>query len=354
MRTDDFDYLLPPERIAQTPIEPRDASRMLVLHRSHDTWEHRRFVDLEEYLRPGDLLVCNQSRVIPARLIGRREGTTGRVEVLLLRRTADGLWETLVKPGRKARPGTRVIFERATLPDLDQGAARELVGDVLDRTSAGGRLIRFNDEGLLERAGDMPLPPYIHEPLRDGERYQTIYARIKGSAAAPTAGLHFTASLMDRLQRKGIGLTYVTLHIGLDTFRPVHEEDPRTHEIHTEYVEIDAEAAGQIGATRRAGGRIVAVGTTSVRALETGAQAARASGEHAVVAPHIGPTDLYILPGHRFLATDALVTNFHLPRSTLLMLVSAFAGRDLVLRTYNEAIREGYRFYSFGDAMLIL
>ena len=354
MKTADFDYLLSPELIAQTPIEPRDASRMLVLHRNHESWEHRRFRDLDEYLQPGDLLVCNQSRVIPARLIGRRDGTKGRVEVLLLRRTADGLWETLVKPGRKARPGTRLIFERATLPGLGQFAARELVGDVLDRTPAGGRLIHFNDEGLLEHAGHIPLPPYIHEPLHDGERYQTVYARIKGSAAAPTAGLHFTAELLGHLQRKDIGLAYVTLHIGLDTFRPVHEDDPRAHPIHTEYIEIGAETVSQIDATRRAGGRIVPVGTTSVRALETGARLALAEKCQTVVSPHIGPTDLYILPGYRFLATDALITNFHLPRSTLLMLVSAFAGRDFVLGAYKEAIREGYRFYSFGDAMLIL
>jgi S-adenosylmethionine:tRNA ribosyltransferase-isomerase len=339
MQTSDFDYDLPPERIAQTPVEPRHASRLLVLNRASHTLEHRTFWDVANYLRPGDLLVVNQTRVIPARIFAHKP-TGGRIELLLLRRTADNTWETLVG-GKRVAPGMRLQLENG--PQVE----------VIERLEGSRRLVRFSEpvEAYLQQAGQMPLPPYIHTPLANPERYQTVYARQPGSAAAPTAGLHFTPELLAHLSAKGVGLAEVTLHVGLDTFAPVNEDDPQQHHIHTEWCEVTPEAAARINAARAAGGRIVAVGTTSVRTLES---AARAAAPGQVVAPLSGPTALFILPGFTFKAVDVLITNFHLPRSTLLMLISAFAGREQVLAAYQEAVRLEYRFYSFGDAMLIL
>jgi S-adenosylmethionine:tRNA ribosyltransferase-isomerase len=365
MRTSDFDYHLPTELIAQTPATPRDSSRLLVLPRDEGPVEHRRFTDVLSYLRPGDLLVANESRVIPARLFGEKVSTGGRVETLLLRPVADDagtlpatpppaetalLWEALVKPGRSIRPGTRLRFTAA------EGSA-VLEAEVVGRTAIGGRVLRFADPPApwLERFGLLPLPPYIKQTPTDPERYQTVYARTRGSAAAPTAGQHFTPRLLAALRGKGVGFTTVTLHVGLDTFRPVQEEDPTTHPMHHEWYELNAEAATAINATRAAGGRIIAVGTTSVRVLETAARD-QALGDpgHPTLAPAAGWTNLFIYPGFRFRLVDSLLTNFHLPRSTLLMLVSAFAGREPILAAYTTAVREGYRFFSFGDAMLIL
>lgn len=339
MKTDDFDYHLPVERIAQTPIEPRHASRLLVLHRDCGGLEHTTFWEIGRFLRPGDLLVVNQTRVIPARLYARKP-TGGRVELLLLRRVDASTWEALAG-GKGLLAGRSVRVENG--PEVE----------ILEVLEGSRRLVRFAEpvEPYLPDIGQMPLPPYIHERLADPERYQTVYARETGSAAAPTAGLHFTPELIDRLKQQGVGLASVTLHVGLDTFAPVTEDDPAEHRIHTEWCELSGETAAQINAARAAGGRIIAVGTTSVRTLET---AARAAGQGQVVAPVSGPTGLYILPGYQFRAVDAMITNFHLPRSTLLMLVSAFTGRERILATYEEAIRRGYRFFSFGDAMLIL
>ena len=353
----EFDYTLPPERIAQTPVEPRDSSRLLVLHRDTGAIEHRVFREIGEYLRPGDLLVANQSRVLPARLRGAKEGSGGSIELLLLAVRADlgpDTWEALVRPGRRVREGQRLTF-----------GGGELVAEVLDRTEAGGRVVRLLPrEGTLAAAldhlGSMPLPPYIHTPLADRERYQTVYAREPGSAAAPTAGLHFTPDLLARLEAQGVEMAFVTLHIGLDTFRPVSEATLEEHAMHSEEIDLDGTAAGRINAARERGGRIVAVGTTAVRTLESAAAIAderRVAGEVApgtVVVPYRGRTSLFILPGYRFRAVDALITNFHLPRSTLIAMVSAFAGRERTLAAYAEAVERGYRFYSFGDAMLIL
>lgn len=356
MRISDFDYTLPPERIAQTPVEPRDSSRLLVVHRQNGAFEHRIFRDVLDYLRSGDLLVANQSRVLPARLLGVKEGTGGAVEVLLLASRADvgpDCWEALVRPGKRIHTGTRLSFGDGLLTI-----------EVLDRAAAGGRIVRLipRDGTVAEavsRIGVMPLPPYIHERLTDAERYQTVYAREPGSAAAPTAGLHFTSDLLQRAEAMGVGIAYVTLHIGLDTFRPVEKDDLTDHVMHSEQIELTPETAEQINATRQAGGRIIAVGTTSVRTLEAVAQlTAEASSDGEVngqvVAPYQGRTRLFITPGYQFRAVDAMITNFHLPRSTLLALVSAFAGRDLIARAYVEAIAREYRFYSFGDAMLLL
>jgi S-adenosylmethionine:tRNA ribosyltransferase-isomerase len=357
MRIADFDYHLPPERIAQVPVEPRDSSRLLVVHRDTGALEHRIFGDIGEYLRFGDLLVANQSRVLPARLRGVKADSGGRVELLLLAVRSDvgpDHWEALVRPGRRIHEGQRLSF--------GDGA---LTADVLARTPSGGRIVRLstNDGNVSEslaRLGSMPLPPYIHTPLADAERYQTVYARDPGSAAAPTAGLHFTPALLARLQAQGIGLAYVTLHIGLDTFRPVTEDTLEHHAMHSEVIELDAEAATRINATRASGDRIVAVGTTAVRTLEAVAgqtaerQAPGDAPADALVTPYRGRTSLFITPSYQFRAVDVMLTNFHLPRSTLIVLVSAFAGRELILRAYDEAIHENYRFYSFGDAMLIL
>ena len=352
----DFDYYLPPELIAQTPVEPRHESRLMVLDRTTQSIEHRRFWQVIDYLHPTDLLVANDSRVIPARLYGRKLPTGGRAEVLLIAKRADNVWEALVKPGRRLGVGTQIEFGSGKL---------RVIGEIIGRTEAGGRLIRFSGADLetsLESLGVVPLPPYVHQPLSDAERYQTVYARIKGSVAAPTAGLHFTPELIARLRDKGIEFAFVTLHIGLDTFRPVQVSDIRQHRMHSEYAELGPAEAARINATKSAGGRVVAVGTTSVRVLETAARQAQGgagsgiepSCPNQIVTPFKGWTDIFIYPGYQYRAVDALLTNFHLPRSTLLMLVSAFAGRDFILRAYREAIARGYRFYSFGDAMLIL
>jgi S-adenosylmethionine:tRNA ribosyltransferase-isomerase len=354
LSTGAFDYELPAELIAQTPIEPRDASRLLVVHRDSGALEHRTFRDIGAYLRPGDLLVANRSRVIPARLRGAKEETGGAVELLLLAVRADlgpDCWEALVRPGRRIREGQRLVFGDGAL------AAR-----VLARTPSGGRVVRLEAPdgdvpGALARVGSVPLPPYIRAPLSDPERYQTVYARVPGSAAAPTAGLHFTPDLLERLGQQGVDAAYVTLHIGLDTFRPIEENDVAQHHIHSEEAELDETAAARINAARASGGRIVAVGTTAVRVLESAAARAEERGiasADVAVAPFRGRTSLYIMPGYRFRAVDVMLTNFHLPRSTLIVLVSAFAGRELILRAYEEAVRQRYRFYSFGDAMLIV
>jgi S-adenosylmethionine:tRNA ribosyltransferase-isomerase len=353
MRASDFDYDLPPERIAQTPVEPRDSARMLVIHRDTGALEHRIFRDIVDYLRPGDLLVANESRVLPARLLGVKERSGGRVELLLLAARADlGLdrWETLARPGKRIHIGQRLVF-----------GAGALVAEVEGDAPSGARIVRLIPrEGTVaqavEQVGVAPLPPYIHEKLADPERYQTVYAREPGSAAAPTAGLHFTHELLERIVAQGVGVAYVTLHIGLDTFRPVEEDDLSDHVMHSEWIEVSPEVAQRVNATRAAGGRIIAVGTTSTRTLEAVATLAAEQGAApgSILIPYQGRTRLFITPGYRFRAVDALITNFHLPRSTLMALVSAFAGRDLVLRAYAEAIAHEYRFYSFGDATLIL
>lgn len=338
MRVADFDYDLPPEMIAQHPLEPRDASRLLVLRRDSGEIAHRHFRDLPEYLVPGDLLVANDSRVIRARLHGRKR-TGGRVEALLLRRLDGRRWEALLG-GERIRAGLEVHFDSAGV---------DLSARVEETRADGVRVLAFSEEvePLLETLGAVPLPPYIHEPLADAERYQTIYARVSGSAAAPTAGLHFTPELIARLLKQGVRLAFVTLHIGLDTFRPVEVEEVADHAMHSEWCVVSEEVAAAVAEARAAGRRVVAVGTTAVRALETAAQG-------GTVLPTSGWTRLFIYPGYRFRTVDALITNFHLPRSTLLMLVSAFAGRETIRRAYQEAIAARYRFYSFGDAMLIL
>ncbi|MGE5222812.1 MAG: tRNA preQ1(34) S-adenosylmethionine ribosyltransferase-isomerase QueA [Omnitrophica WOR_2 bacterium] len=346
MNTSDFDYELPPEYIAQTPVEPRDSSRLLVLDRRSGVLEHTVFRDLGRYLKPGDLLVINETRVISARLYARKIPSGGKVELLLLRREDDHTWEVLAG-GKGLSPGRRFRVE--------EGPEGEVVG-VLDGPR---RLVRFDEpiENSLDRAGHVPLPPYIHTPLMDPERYQTVYSRQPGSAAAPTAGLHFTPELLSRLARQGINNVRITLHVGLDTFAPVTEENPQEHRIHTEWCQVTPQAARVINQAHRAGNRIIAVGTTSVRTLESaavddGPEDKGSSGP--IVQPYSGPTSLYILPGFHFRVVNALITNFHLPRSTLIMLVSAFAGRERVLQAYEAAKQSGYRFYSFGDAMLIL
>lgn len=338
MNTADFDYELPEERIAQTPLEPRDSSRLLVLERATGKRIHTHFAEIGAFLRPHDLLVANHSRVLPARLHGRKLPGGGEVELLLIEQLEPQRWKALAG-GKGLRPG-RVI-------DLGNGLQAEVVEE-LERSE---RVVVFNKplDEALNTIGQMPLPPYIHTVLQDRERYQTVYSQQVGSVAAPTAGLHFTPELLARLRAQGVGFAEVLLHVGLDTFAPVHEEDPAEHHIHTEWCRLPAETAGAVNAAKQAGGRVVAVGTTSVRTLES---AARAGGGQ--MAAFEGRTDLFILPGFEFKAVDAMVTNFHLPRSSLLMLVSAFAGRELILETYQEAIALKYRFYSFGDAMLIV
>ena len=342
MNTTDFDYHLPESSIAQTPLEPRDASRLLVLHRDSGRLEHRVFREIGEYLKPGDLLVLNQTRVIPARIYARKP-TGGRIELLLLRRRNLLKWEALVG-GKGLRIGTKVRIE---------GGPEAQILEMLDGSE---RLLLFSEpiEPYFPLVGHVPLPPYIHEKLDDPERYQTVYAREPGSAAAPTAGLHFTPRLLEELQGKGVKLAYVTLHVGLDTFAPVTEQDPHEHKIHTEWCEMPSGTADAINQARHSGGRIVAVGTTSVRTLETAAGRSKIEDRESRIDSFTGPTSIYILPGYPFKLVDAMITNFHLPKSTLIMLVSAFAGRERVLETYQTAIREGYRFYSFGDAMFIL
>ncbi|GAC1467800.1 MAG: tRNA preQ1(34) S-adenosylmethionine ribosyltransferase-isomerase QueA [Ktedonobacteraceae bacterium] len=366
MRMSDFDYALPPELIAQTPIEPRDASRLLVVQRTSGTVTHRHFHDIGEHLRPGDLLIANHSRVIPARLLGHRAETGGTVEVLLLSERPDlgtDYWEALVRPGRRLRVGDYIIFDNGT------GKSAWLQAEVMAYTEAGGRIVRLSVVGqehttekdpygvhnmvnvrqMIDQLGRMPLPPYIHETLADPERYQTVYSRITGSAAAPTAGLHFTSHLLETLQQQGVQVGFVTLHVGLDTFRPVEVEDYTEHKIHSEEIELNAETAKLINETKARDGRVIAVGTTSVRVLES-----VASMHDGQIEPYKGSTRLFITPGYHFMAVDAMITNFHLPRSTLLLLVSAFMGKDLMENVYREAIRERYRFFSFGDAVLLL
>ena len=340
MKTSDFDYNLPQELIAQTPVEPRDSSRLLVYHRDTGAVEHKIFRDVIDYLNPGDVLVINQTRVIPARLYGVKEGTGGAIEFLLLRRLNLTDWEVILKPGKKAKPGARFVFGNG-----------ELVAEILAISEDGGRTVRFFYEGVfedvLDRLGQMPLPPYIHEKLEDKTRYQTVYAKVDGSAAAPTAGLHFTPALLEKIRQKGIDVVPVLLHVGLGTFRPVKEDDVADHHMHSEYYEVTPEQAEAINAARARGGRIVCVGTTSVRTLETVAT------EDGVVHPGSGFTQIFITPGVKIKAVDALITNFHLPQSTLLMLISALMGRENALDVYRQAVEERYRFFSFGDAMLI-
>jgi S-adenosylmethionine:tRNA ribosyltransferase-isomerase len=363
MRTSDFDYHLPESSIAQTPLELRDSSQLLVLHRKTGKLEHRIFNEIGEYLNPGDLLVLNRTRVIPARIYARKP-TGGKVELLLLRKRNDLTWECLVG-GKGLRVGSIVDLESDDAsrrnansgdPPVGSGQRFAVRAEILEILNGSERLVKFSEpiEPYFPKVGNVPLPPYIHEKLDDPERYQTVYAREPGSAAAPTAGLHFTPRLLDELRSKGVKIAYVTLHVGLDTFAPVTEEDPGEHKIHTEWCELPQETADAINATKAAGGRVIAVGTTSVRTLESAAVGQNTPSEHFAIFSYIGPTSLFILPGYHFKVVDVMITNFHLPRSTLIMLVSAFAGREKILETYDIAIREGYRFYSFGDAMLIL
>ena len=340
MRTADFDYNLPKERIAQTPVTPRHDSRLLVLNRETGQIEHEKFWNIDQYLNPGDLLVINETRVIPARIYAKKQPGGGKAEILLLKKYDHLTWRAL-GGGKGLRVGRKL--------SIKDGPEAEII-EVLDGPE---RMIRFSEpiEIYLESVGHVPLPPYIHKKLEDPERYQTVYAKEPGSAAAPTAGLHFTPELMEKLNAYGVEFARLTLHVGLDTFAPVTENDPREHQIHTEWCELDEETADKINQTSREGGRIIAVGTTSVRTLET---AARHADGGNLVAPFSGPTNLFILPGFEFKAVDAMITNFHLPKSTLVMLVSAFAGRNMVLDTYRKAVEEKYRFFSFGDAMLIL
>lgn len=339
LSTDMFDYELPKEFIAQTPVEPRDHSRLLVYNRQTDSIQHRHFYNLPEYLRAGDVLVINETRVLPARLMGRRE-TGGIIELLLLNRREKDIWETLARPGRRIRPGERLIF------------SEKLSADVLRILEDGGRLVRFNYEGIfeeiLDELGHMPLPPYITERLEDKERYQTVYSKENGSAAAPTAGLHFTPELLEVIKGMGVKIVPVLLHVGLGTFRPVKVADVSQHKMHSEYYSVSAQAAQSINEAKAAGGRIFSVGTTSTRVLET------ACGEDGLIKAQSGWTDIFIYPGYKFKCVDCLITNFHLPQSTLLMLVSALCSREKILEIYEEAKREKYRFFSFGDAMLIL
>lgn len=343
MDVSQFDFHLPEELIAQSPLPHRSASRLMVLHRETGKLEHRSFSDLTEYLRPKDVLVINDTRVRPARLIGTKKATGGRVEILLLKPLGDDRWEVLAKPARRLKPGHAIRFGNGELQAVVEGES-----DV-----AGGRIVRLlyeaeDLEALLERLGEMPLPPYIRRRLGDPERYQTVYARAVGSAAAPTAGLHFTPELLEALRARGVDIAAITLHVGLGTFRPVTAERVEEHRMHAEYYEVGDEAAEKIRSARKRGGRVVAVGTTSVRTLET------VAGLHGEIVPAKGWTDIFIYPGYRFRAVDALITNFHLPRSTLLMLVSAFASRRQILAAYEEAVNRRYRFFSFGDAMLVL
>jgi len=339
MRLSDFDYDLPEELIAQHPVPVRDQSRLLVLDRAAGTIAHRRFYDLPSYLVPGATLVFNDTRVIPARLVGTKADTGGKVEIFLLNRLTEDTWETLVKPGRKLRPGAAVRF------------GDEMSGEILSVTDFGGRVVRFVFSGIfeevLDRLGETPLPPYIHEKLSDAERYQTVFSRVRGSAAAPTAGLHFTENMLENLSEKSVNLAFLTLHVGLGTFRPVTAADIASHKMHREYYSIPPAAADLVNATKERGGRVIAVGTTTVRTLETAADGGRGKAGR-------GWADIFIYPGYRFQVVDALITNFHLPKSTLLMLVSAFAGRENILAAYGEAVAERYRFFSFGDAMFII
>lgn len=340
LKTSDFYYDLPEELIAQDPLEDRSGSRLLVLDKETGTTEHHIFREIVEYLKAGDCLVINDTKVIPARLIGEKEGTGAKIEVLLLKRRENNIWETLVKPGKKAKPGTKISFGGGLL-----------IGEVIDVVEEGNRLIRFTFEGIfeeiLDRLGQMPLPPYITHQLQDRDRYNTVYAAHEGSAAAPTAGLHFTPQLLQEIQKKGVEIARVTLHVGLGTFRPVKVEDVTEHHMHSEFYMVEEDAAEKINRTKANGGHVICVGTTSCRTVES------AADEHGYLKPCSGWTEIFIYPGYRFKVLDGLITNFHLPESTLIMLVSALAGKENVLAAYKEAVRERYRFFSFGDAMFI-
>ncbi len=348
MKTSDFDYTLPQELIAQIPIEPRDSSRLMVLNRADGSIEHRHFYEIVDYLHDGDILVFNDSRVIPARLKGRRVGSGGKVELLLLRRHKANVWEALVKPARRLQAGSSVEISNDSLTSGESSS--NITAEIIDTGEGGIRTIRFSDEASLMKAGEVPLPPYIHVPLENPERYQTVYSRVIGSAAAPTAGLHFTPELLGEIEGRGIQCYFVTLHVGLDTFRPIKEDDPHNHVIYREYGVISKEVADELSTARREGRRIICIGTTAVRLVEQSAL----FGKSPRLEPFQGWVDLFILPGHKFRMVDAMVTNFHLPRSTLLMLVTAFGGKKLIDNAYQEAIEKRYRFYSFGDAMLVL
>lgn len=341
MNVKDFDYVLPEELIAQDPLEDRSGSRLMVLDKKTGEVEHRVFKDILEYLKPGDCLVLNNTKVIPARLFGVKEGTMAKIEILLLKRRENDIWETLVKPGKKAKPGTKIIFGEGLL-----------VGEVLDIVEEGNRLIKFHYEGIfeeiLDQLGQMPLPPYITHELKDRNRYQTVYAKYDGSAAAPTAGLHFTEELLEQVKAMGIRIAEVTLHVGLGTFRPVKVENVLEHHMHSEFYMVSKEAADIINSTKANGGRVISVGTTSTRTLES------AASEDGTLKETSGWTEIFIYPGYKFKVIDGLITNFHLPQSTLVMLVSALAGREHVLSAYEKAVEERYRFFSFGDAMMII
>lgn len=336
----DFNYDLPEKLIAQDPLEDRSSSRLMVLHKDTGRIEHKIFRDIIDYLNPGDCLVINDTKVIPARLMGIKEDTGAAIEVLLLKRNADDVWECLVKPGKKARTGARIVFGEGLL-----------VGEIVDVIEDGNRMIKFHYEGIfeeiLDKLGQMPLPPYITHKLQDKNRYQTVYAKNEGSAAAPTAGLHFTKELLEKIKEKGVNVVSITLHVGLGTFRPVKVDKIEEHRMHTETFNISKEAADTINRTRAAGGRVIAVGTTSCRTLES------AAADDGTIPARSGDTDIFIYPGYKFKAIDCLITNFHLPESTLIMLVSALAGRDNIMNAYETAVKERYRFFSFGDAMFI-
>jgi S-adenosylmethionine:tRNA ribosyltransferase-isomerase len=341
MNLKDFWYDLPERLIAQDPIEKRDFSRLLVLDRKTGTITHKHFYDITRYLEPGDCLVLNNTRVLPARLLGVKEGTGGKIEFVILRRIDKDDWEVILKPGRKAKPGARFVFGDGIL-----------TAEILKVVEDGNRIVRFHYQGIfeeiLDKVGIIPLPPYIHKELKEKERYQTVYSKIDGSAAAPTAGLHFTPELLNAIREKGVKIAEITLHVGLGTFRPVKTQNISEHRMHKETYNINPQACAEINKTRESGKRIIAVGTTSVRVLET------SSSDDGVILPGSGETDIFIYPGYKFKIVDALITNFHLPESTLIMLVSAFAGKDKIMEAYKEAISKEYRFFSFGDAMLIL
>ena len=340
MKTSDFDFDLPEELIAQDPLEDRSSSRLLVLNKETGSITHKVFKDIKDYLKPGDCLVLNNTKVIPARLIGEKEGTGAKIELLLLKRLEGDVWETLVKPGKKAKPGTRIVFGGGLL-----------VGEITEVIEDGNRHIKFYYEGIfeeiLDKLGQMPLPPYIHHQLQDKNRYQTVYAKYEGSAAAPTAGLHFTKDLLEELKEMGVIVASVTLHVGLGTFRPVKVDDVTQHHMHSEFYQVLPEEAEKINAAKREGRRVICVGTTSCRTIES------AADENGVVRAGSGDTDIFIYPGYKFKVLDCLITNFHLPESTLLMLVSALAGKEHIMDAYKEAVEMKYRFFSFGDAMFI-
>lgn len=341
MNLHDFYYELPKELIAQEPIKERDMSRLMVLNKETGEIQHKIFKNIVDYLNEGDCLVLNNSRVIPARLYGTKDTTGGKMEFVLLKRIDKDKWETLVKPGKKAKIGSEFIFGNG-----------ELRCKIIEHTDSGGRIIQFYYDGIfeeiLDKLGQMPLPPYIKKELKDKERYQTVYSKVKGSAAAPTAGLHFTNELLDEIRKKGVNIAYLTLHVGLGTFRPVKEEKIEDHKMHSEFYVIDEKNAEIINEAKRRGNKVIAVGTTSCRTLET------AGNENGFVKPSSGWTDIFIYPGYKFKIIDALITNFHLPESTLIMLVSAFAGKENIFNAYNIAVKEKYRFFSFGDAMLLI